>query len=213
MLQPPKSKLGKLALGATAIGGAAWVGAIVNSRRVARTAPAGASAAAAVGTVAGGVLATFGGALLSLQGGGWGSVGTATAVLGTGLFAAMALAGIGVSDAAIAKMAATAPKSLQLGEGDSGGTFPMSVGDSLTVQLPAGSNGSVWDWSQSPLDGLEGPSQTTQTVSGGTAEFDTFTATQTGTFTLSATLTPTGTNTSTTAAATPTTWTGTAVVT
>lgn len=190
-MKPPTSVLGKAIVAVGAVFGASWIGAAINSRRVAKTNPAAATAAAAVGAVTGGFVATAVGAGVALTKDAWNTVGAYTAFAGSAGYALSALMGIGPVDRVLAKAAAT-PKVLTAAASDSGKTFQIAVGDSLAVALPQAQGGASWVWSETPQGVLSAPAQSTQAVAGGTNEIDTFTASGNGTVSLKAELTPSG---------------------
>jgi hypothetical protein len=186
-MDPPKSVLGNVLAGSLALGGAAWVGAALNSRSVGRRTPAAATAAAALGAVTGSLLALFGAAALSVSESKWKTVGQTTTVLGVGGFAAMALVGLRINDRILAS-SASQPQALLASEIDSGGTFNLRVGDTLTVELPAGTAGYAWTWADGPAGLLTGPAVA---IAESGLEHDTWTATQAGAVKLTAQLAPT----------------------
>jgi hypothetical protein len=187
-MEPPKGVFGNVLAGSLALGGAAWAGAALNSRSVSRQAPAAATAAAALGGVTGALLALFGAAALGVSESKWKVLGQTTTILGIGSFAALALVGLRVNDQLLAAAGAGGtPQALVAGEADSGSTFNLRVGDTLTVELPAGQDGFKWSWSTGPAGLLEGPVVAT---SQGGLEHDTWTATKAGAGKVTAQLTP-----------------------
>jgi len=206
-MKAPTSTLGKAVVAGLAIFGGSWLGAAVNSRRVAKRNPSGASAAAAFGATTGGLIVTAAGAGLAMSKNEWNGVGQMTALLGSLGYAAAAIGGIGPIDRVLAKGSGSQPKILTASTADSGKTFALNVGDSLAVALPAAQSGATWKWTETPSAGVvNGPSQSTQAVAGGSNEIDTFVGSGNGTVTLAAALTPSG------GGAATATWTATVVV-
>lgn len=207
-MEPPKSAAGQLVVGALGLTAMAWAGATLNSRAVARANPTGATLAAATGAATGGLIGLFGATALAITNTKWKALGAATAVIGAGGFAALALVSLKASDRLLrAAGSSTQPQALLATENDNGGSFALHVGDTLTVELPAASTaGDSWVWTITPTTALEGPVQRQVTVDFGTVEHDTFTAATAGSVTLSAALTPTGGGTRSA------TWAGTATI-
>lgn len=190
-MDPPKGVIGNVLVGSLALGGAAWVGAALNSRSVARQSPAAATTAAALGSVTGALLALFGAAALSVTDSKWKVLGQTTTILGVGGFTALALVGLKASDRLlVSPVEQGVPQSLLALEQDSGSTFTLAPGDTLTVELPAAQSGYSWSWTDAPAGFLTGPVQAVVPTTGGTVEHDTWTATAAGTAQLTAQLVP-----------------------
>jgi len=187
-MDPPKGALGQLLTGAAALGIAGWAGAALNSRSVSKANPAAATAAAALGAVTGSLLALFGAATLAVSESKWKTVAQTTTILGIGGFAGAALLGLRANDRWLAN-AATSPRALTASEADSGGQFALHVGDTLTVELPAGQSGYTWSWAEGPAGVLTGPASEKY---GDGFEHDTWTANAVGDVKLTASLAPTG---------------------
>jgi len=203
-VEPPRSALGQILTGSAALGIAAWAGAALNSHSVARQTPAAATAAAAMGGVTGALVALFGAATLAVTEGKWKTLGQTTTILGVGGFTALALVGLKINDRML--VASTSqPQALLAFERDSGTSFALHVGDTLTVELPAAQAGYKWSWS-STAGPLTGPASALVAVTGGSVEHDTWTAAATGDAQLTAQLTPTA------GGASIATWTGTVTV-
>jgi hypothetical protein len=188
-VEPPRSAIGQIATGVAFLGGAAWVGAALNSRAVAQKSPAAATAAAALGAVTGSLVALFGAATLSVTEGKWKTLGQTTTILGVGGFTALALVGLKINDRMLAQ-SASQPQALLASEADSGGSFALHVGDTLTVELPAAQAGYKWSWT-STAGPLTGPASVAVAVTGGSVEHDTWTAVAAGDAELTAQLVPT----------------------
>jgi hypothetical protein len=209
-MEPPKSAAGQMVAGGLVLGAAAWVGATLNSRAVALVSPKNASIAAATGAATGGLVALFGATALAITNTKWKALGATTAILGAGGFAALALVSLKASDRLLRSANAWTqqPQALLAGEADSGGTFSLRVGDTLTVELPASQpGGEHWSWALGPAGALEGPVTAQVTVDGGVVERDTFTAASAGAVQMTASLVPAA------GGAASATWTGTATVT
>lgn len=206
-MEPPKSAAGQMVAGGLILGAAAWAGAVLNSRAVATASPQTASIAAATGAATGGLVALFGATALAITNTKWKGLGATTALLGASGFAALALVSLKASDRLLRSAnASTQPQALTAGESDSGGTFNLRLGDTLTVELPAGGAAYHWSWALGPSAGLNGPVVSQVAVDGGVVERDTFTAAAVGAIQMTASLVPAA------GGAAVATWTGTATV-
>lgn len=190
-MEPPKSAAAQLVVGGLAFGAAAWVGATLNSRSVARVNPAGATFAAATGAVTGALVTLFAASAAAIGSSKWKSLGATTSLLGAGGFAALALVSLGASDRVL-RAASTnkPPEAFTAGVADSGGTFDLALGDTITVELPAAQAGYSWHWSAGPAAVVSAPVASSAVVDGGTLERDTFTAATAGKTKLTALLAP-----------------------
>ena len=187
-MDPPRSVFGNVLVGSLALGGSAWLGAALNRRSVSPSTASGGVAAAALGGTTAALITLFGASALAVGDSKWKKLGATTTILGVGGFAALSLIGLRVNDRILSAAAGGGAQALTAGEADSGKSFALKTGDTLTIELPAGQAGFAWSWT-SPADSLTGP---VSALASSGLEQDTWTATKAGAGKLTAQLAPTG---------------------